>query len=133
MPVVKVRHKSQVTIPQDIFSQLHLEVGDFVEMTVENGRIVMIPKKLIAKADIVPLTEEEQQILPEAKRKIECIREDILHSEGLSTEEIEVATKVGLIDTDQAWWWTEEWQEGERKAEKSELAGPFDKVATIEC
>ena len=101
MPVVKVRHKNQVTIPQEIFSQLHLEVGDFVEVTVENGRIVMIPKKLTVKADIVPLTEEEQQILSEAKRKIECIREDILQSEGLSTEEIEVATKVGLIDTDQ--------------------------------
>lgn len=130
MPVVKIRYKRQVTIPKEIFSQLHLEVGDFVETTVENGRIVMIPKKLVVKAQIVPLIEEEQQVLSKAKRKIDRIREDILHSEGLSPEEIKIATKVGLIDPDQAWWWTEEWQKGEREAEREikegKLRGPFD-------
>ncbi|TET42071.1 MAG: AbrB/MazE/SpoVT family DNA-binding domain-containing protein [Dehalococcoidia bacterium] len=131
MPVVKIRHKRQVTIPKEISSQLHLEVGDFVEATVENGRIVMIPKKLAVKAEIVPLTEGEQQVLLKAKRKIDRIREDILHSEGLSPEEIKIATKVGLIDPDQAWWWTEEWQEGEREAEKSELVGPFDSAEEL--
>ena len=131
MPVVKVRCKRQVTIPQEIFSQLHLEVGDFVETTVEDGRIVMIPKKLAIKAEIVPLTEEEQQVLLKAKRKMERIREDILHSEGLSPEEIKVARKVGLIDPNQAWWWTEEWQEGEREAEKSELVGAFDSAEEL--
>lgn len=131
MPVVKIRYKRQVTIPKEISSQLHLEVGDFVETTVEDGRIVMIPKKLAVKAQIVPLTEEEQQVLSKAKRKIDRIREDILHSEGLSPEEIKIATKVGLIDPDQAWWWTEEWQEGEREAEKSELVGPFDSAEEL--
>ena len=131
MSVVRVRHKRQVTIPKEIFSQIHLEVGDFVETTVEDGRIVMIPKKLAVKAEIVPLTEEEQQVLLKAKRKIDRIREDILHSEGLNAEEIRVATKVGLIEPDQAWWWTEEWQEGEREAEKSELVGPFESAEEL--
>lgn len=35
-----------------------------------------------------------------------------------------------LIDRDQEWFWTEEWQEGEREAEedirKGRLYGPFD-------
>lgn len=131
MPVVKIRYKRQVTIPKEVFSQLHLEVGDFVETTVENGRIVMIPKKLAVKAEVVSLTEKEQQVLWKVKRKIDRIQEDFLHSEGLSPEEIKVATKVGLIDPSQAWWWTEEWQEGEREAEKSELVGPFDSAEEL--
>ncbi len=40
-----------------------------------------------------------------------------------------MAAKVGLIDPDQRWWWTEEWQQGEREAEediaKGGLSGPF--------
>jgi hypothetical protein len=41
----------------------------------------------------------------------------------------QLAIKVGLIDPEQDWWWKEEWQKGEREAEKeiaqNELSGPF--------
>lgn len=70
----------------------------------------MIPRQLTAKAPVPSLTKKEQEILSRAKEKIEQIQKDILHSQGLNKEEIKVASKVGLIDPDQAWWWAEEWQ-----------------------
>ncbi|MCK4618216.1 hypothetical protein KAT45_04845, partial [Candidatus Aerophobetes bacterium] len=59
--------------------------------------------------------KKEQEILSRAKKKIGQIQKDILHSQGLTKEEAKVASKVGLIDPDQAWWWVEEWQKGERE------------------
>ena len=38
-----------------------------------------------------------------------------LKAVSVSVEEIKVACKVGLIDKEQAWWWVEEWQKGERE------------------
>jgi len=56
----------------------------------------------------------------------------MVHSKGLSEEEIAVALKVRIIDNDQAWWWTEQWQKGEREAQKEinegKLLGPFSTV-----
>lgn len=132
MFVVKVRPRRQVTIPKEIFNKLHLEEGDFIEAKAEYQKIVLIPKKLVTKTGVIPLDKEEQKILKKAKAKIERIKQDLPHSKGLSEEEIEVSIKIGLIDKDQAWWWTEEWQKGEREAEKEvrdgKLLGPFSTV-----
>jgi len=129
MSVVRIRPKRQITIPRKLFDELHLEAGDFMEAVAEDGKIVMIPKRLATKDEAISLTEEEQKILLRAKDKIDCIKKDLIHSEGLNREEIAVAVKVGLINPDQAWWWTEEWQEGEREAEKAiqkgEISAPF--------
>jgi len=140
MPVVRIGPKHQVTIPKELFNQLHLKPGDFLEAITEGGKIVMIPRQLTVKAPAPSLTKKEQEILLRAKEKIRQIQGDILHSQGLTKEEIKVACKVGLIDSDQAWWWTEEWQKGERQAEKDiregRLYGPFESVkefkATVE-
>lgn len=132
MSVIKVRPRRQVTIPKEIFNKLHLEEGDFIEAKAEDQKIVLVPKKLVTKTDIIPLNKEEQRILKKAKTKIEKIKADMLHSKGLSEEEIGVAVKVGIIDRDQAWWWTEEWQKGERETQKEinegKLTGPFSTV-----
>ena len=89
----------------------------------------MVPRQLTAKAPAPPLTKKGQEILSRAKEKIEQIQKDILHSQGLTKEEIKVASKVGLIDPDQAWWWTEEWQKKEREAEKDVKEGKVKKFA----
>ncbi len=44
MPLAKVKQKGQVTIPAEIRERLALEEGDDLEVTVENGRIVLIPQ-----------------------------------------------------------------------------------------
>lgn len=132
MSVVKVRPRRQVTIPKEIFNKLHLEEGDFIEAKAEDQRIVLVPKKLVTKTDIIPLSKEEQKVLKKTRVKIEKIKQDMVHSKGLSEDEIAVAVKVRIIDPDQAWWWTEEWQKGEREAQKEitegKLLGPFSTV-----
>ena len=79
MSTTKISPKHQITIPQEIFRQLDLEIGDYLEAKVEAGAIVLVPKKLVPK--------------------------------------------------DQAWFWTQEWQEKEREAEEDiragRVSGPF--------
>jgi len=67
-----------------------------------------------------------------AKEKIEQIQKDIIDSQGLTQEEIKVACKVNLIDPDQAWWWTEEWQKKEREAEKDIKEGKVKEFSKVE-
>jgi len=132
MPVVRIGPKHQVTIPKEVFDQLHLKPGDFLEAISQGGKVIMVPRQLAAKAPAPSLTKKEQEILSRAKEKIGQIQKDILHSQGFTKEEAKVASKVGLIDPDQAWWWVEEWQKGEREAEKDiregRLHGPFESV-----
>jgi len=132
MPIVKVGPKHQVTIPKEVFDKLHLKPGDFLEANAQGGKVVMIPRQFTAKAPAPSLTKREQEVLVKAKEKIEQIQKDILNSQGLTEEEIKIACKVGLIDKDQAWWWTEEWQKGERQAEKDIKEGRVKKFFSVE-
>lgn len=99
---------------------------------MRGDKIVMIPKRLTTKIRTQPLTSNEQQILSEAKRKIETIQKDMVKSQGLSDDEIKIAVKMGLIEPDQAWWWKEEWQRREREAEtdilQGKTSGPFNSL-----
>ena len=132
MSVVKLRPRRQVTIPKEIFNKLHLQEGDFIEAKAEDQKIILVPKKLVTKTDVIPLSKEEQKLLKKTQAKIEKIKQDMAHSKGLSEDEIAVAVKVGIIDHDQVWWWTEEWQKGEREAQKEinggKLMGSFSTV-----
>jgi AbrB family looped-hinge helix DNA binding protein len=132
MPVVKIGPKHQVTIPKEIFDELYLQPGDFLEAVAQDGKIIMTPKQLTDKAPAPPLTKKEQQALPRVKEKIGRIQTDMVNSQGLDDDEVKLAAKVGLIDPEQAWWWREEWQKGEREAEKdiaqNETSGPFRSV-----
>ena len=132
MPVVRIGPKHQVTIPKEIFDQLHLKPGDFLEALAQEGKIIMIPQQLTAKVPAPSLTPEEQEILLQVKEKIKKIQNDLIHSQGLTEEEIKLAAKTALIDPEQAWWWHEEWQKGEREAEKNiaegKVSGPFKNV-----
>lgn len=82
MSVVKITRNGQVSIPKEIRERLGIEEGDLIEMIEQDGRIVMVPKR--------------------------------------------------LIDADQAWFWTKEWQEKEREADEDiragRVSGPFKNV-----
>ena len=73
MTLTKVRPKGQITLPDGVRRAARLSEGNYLEITVENGTIVMRPKK--------------------------------------------------LIDADQAWFWTDEWQRGEREASEDIARG----------
>ena len=74
--LVQVRKKAQITLPHSVRQVLNIEEGDFLDVRVEDGEIVLRVKK--------------------------------------------------LVDKEQAWFWTERWQEGEREAEEDIRAGRVD-------
>lgn len=118
MGTTKIGPKHQITIPKDVFERLHLEVGDVLETEVQQGKLVLVPKKLMEKAPAPKLTAKEQKLLARAREKIKRIRQDLASAQGLTAAEADVAAKVWLIAHDQRWWWTEQWQKGEREAER---------------
>ena len=132
MSVVKIGPKHQITIPKEVFNQLNLEIGDFLDVVVSEDRIIIIPKELTTKVTVPTLNKDEQKALTKIKEKILKIQTDHIHSKGLTDIEAEIAAKVGLIDPEQMWWWKEDWQEGEREAEsniaKGEVTEAFKNV-----
>ena len=73
MALMKVRPKGQITLPDAVRKAARLADGDYLEVSVEEGTIIMRPKK--------------------------------------------------LIDADQAWFWTADWQRGERQASEDITRG----------
>lgn len=61
MAAVKIGPKHQITIPKEVFDVLHLEVGDFLDTCVKDDAIVLVPKKLVAKAQEWFWTKEWQE------------------------------------------------------------------------
>jgi len=47
MDIVTVKNKFQIVIPQHIREQVHIEVGDFLEAGVADGKITFTPKSLV--------------------------------------------------------------------------------------
>ncbi len=47
MTLTRIRPKGQITIPEEVRRALRLEEGDLVEVTIEDGSIVLRPKRLI--------------------------------------------------------------------------------------
>lgn len=71
--MIQVRKKAQLTLPQSVRRELDIEEGDFLDVQVRNGEIVLKAKK--------------------------------------------------LVDKEQAWFWTERWQQGEKEAEEDIRTG----------
>jgi len=57
MSLVKVKTKSQVTIPDAIRQQLGLQVGDLLEAKVERGKITLTPKSVVDRGIAQSLAE----------------------------------------------------------------------------
>ncbi len=123
MSLAKIGPKHQVTIPKDVFEKLHLEVGDILDTEIQGGKIVLVPKRLMEKAPVPKLSAKEQKLLARARQKIGRIRQDLASAQGLTQKEADTAARVGVIAWDQRWWWTEEWQRGERAAEQNLQVG----------
>lgn len=117
MPLTIIGPKHQITIPKQVFERLRLQVRDYLEAEVEGQKIVLTPKRLVAKAPTMKLAPAEQRLLARARTKIKQIQKNLAMAKGLTSAEARVAAKVGLIDRAQLYWWMEEWQKGEREAE----------------
>src|SRR3990167_8061385 len=80
-----------------------LEISDLME-----GDELELTYKKIQKVD--------KKLLSEIKRKMKT-------REGLNKDERKIAIKAGVIDKDQEWFWTPEWQAGEKEADEDEQLG----------
>lgn len=49
MPAVKIGVSRQVVIPKKIHKELGLDPGDYLEVELINGKVVMTPKTLVDK------------------------------------------------------------------------------------
>lgn len=47
MALVKIKGKYQVTIPAKVREKIALEIGDLLDMAYENGKITLIPKRVV--------------------------------------------------------------------------------------
>lgn len=47
MEIVTVKNKFQIVIPQQVRALAHVEIGDLLEASVENGKITFTPKSLV--------------------------------------------------------------------------------------
>ena len=47
MAIVKIMQRRQVVIPKELFDSLHLNVGDYLEVKLNEGKLVYVPKELI--------------------------------------------------------------------------------------
>jgi AbrB family looped-hinge helix DNA binding protein len=71
--LVQLRKKAQLTLPQSVRQKLGIEEGDFLDVRVRSGEIVLKVKR--------------------------------------------------LVDKEQAWFWSERWQRGEKEAEEDIRSG----------
>jgi AbrB family looped-hinge helix DNA binding protein len=54
VPIVTVKNKFQVVIPQSVRDQIGVSVGDVFEATAERGRIVFQPKAIVDRDEYTP-------------------------------------------------------------------------------
>ena len=70
MGVTRIGPKHQITIPQDVFEQLGLQQGDFLEVQVRGDSLFLVPQKLIPRDQAWFWTKEWQQREREADEDI---------------------------------------------------------------
>ncbi|MBI4295269.1 MAG: AbrB/MazE/SpoVT family DNA-binding domain-containing protein [Chloroflexi bacterium] len=72
--LIQVRKKAQVTLPQSVRQSLHIEEGDFLDVRVEGGEIVLRVKKLVDKEQAWFWTKRWQEGEREAEEDIRAGR-----------------------------------------------------------
>jgi len=133
MPKIKVSADRNVKLPKAILSKSRLKAGDSFTIRIVSGSIILTPEKFKngkkkLNSQSKHHTKPKQALLETAKKKIAAINTNLRTARGLTEAETKAAAQAGLIDPDQRWWWTEEWQNGERKAQRDIDAGQVSKV-----
>jgi len=70
MPLVQIRGKAQITLPSQVRKALDVKEGDYLEVTVEGNRIVLVPQVLVEKVPPVTLSVKDEQMLKEALKEV---------------------------------------------------------------
>ncbi len=60
MSAVKIGASRQVIIPKKVYEELGLAAGDYLDVKVQDGSLLMSPKTLVDKPVHTPQRREEQ-------------------------------------------------------------------------
>jgi len=82
--IMKISSQGQVRIPKKIMESLCIGKGDYLAMVIENGEIILKPRKLIDPSQGWYWTKEWQKKEAEADKEIE---QDELSPEFQNTKE----------------------------------------------
>jgi len=66
MVLVKVRDRAQVTLPAKVRRTLGIEDGDYLQVDVQGGKIIMAPQTFVDRLPWVELSAEGERMLQEA-------------------------------------------------------------------
>lgn len=66
MELVKVRNKAQITLPARIRKALDINEGDYLEVGIQDSKVVLTPQVVIDKFESVELSKQGEQMLDEA-------------------------------------------------------------------
>lgn len=61
MNITRVSDKFRITLPREAREKLHISVGDPMEVVVEEGQIILKPKKMIDSSQAYFWTKEWQE------------------------------------------------------------------------
>ncbi len=70
MQLTKISPKHQITIPNEAFKKLNLEIGDFLGVEVTEEGLLLVPKRLISKDQSWFWSKEWQEKEKEADEAI---------------------------------------------------------------
>ena len=69
--IMKISPQGQIRIPKKIMNALRIEKGDYVEVDMEDGHIVLKPRKLIDPSQGWYWTKEWQKMEAEVDNEVE--------------------------------------------------------------
>ncbi len=67
--ISRIGQRRQVVIPKAVFEALKLQEGDFLEVSIESGRLAMRPKRLVDLDDFLSQDERAKVSQGEAQLK----------------------------------------------------------------
>lgn len=56
MSLVRIKEKYQITVPLELRERLGLELGDYLEASVEDGRLILTPKDVVDRDPVASLS-----------------------------------------------------------------------------
>ena len=72
MPLVKVKHKAQITLPANLRKALAIEEGDYLNIEIDHNKVTLSPQTIMDKIPLVALSEKGEQMLNEGMEDVKA-------------------------------------------------------------
>ena len=84
MALVTIKNKYQIVIPAKVRREVSLRVGDFLDVSVESGKITLSPKAVIDRKHLAKLPKGIREGLEDVRlgrvkefRSVEALKKDL--------------------------------------------------------